>query len=452
MSFLLLLSGLNVPAGTPVAPQYNMSNKTLLVGGSATAIGDTGPTPLSSLSPLPLVHLNVINNVLQNDYLTFVPWYWVVFGWAVITWPTLLRLKDAFIGEAIMVPIAVQLLYIIGAFAIFWLWSIQIALAWPIISYTALNFGGIVLRWREERTGRQQMKSIFSRMVSPEIMNHLLEHPENMRLGGSNRQATVLFSDIRGFTEFSEGLEPEEVTRQLNVYFERMVACVNECKGTMHKFIGDAIMAAWGDIELVSLGPVSDAQNSVRSALLMRQRLRELNIERAEEKLVPIRIGVGLNHGRVQAGMLGSSGRMEFTVIGDAVNVASRLEGMTKEFKTDLAISQSVRDLIGDDFLVRRLGLIQLKGKTEALMVFEVLAEKGDMGQSRMSAGGVARYEEAFDHFLARRFDRAIEGFSACEKDYPGDYCVVSYLKASRVFAATPPPPEWDGRIIMETK
>jgi adenylate cyclase len=262
----------------------------------------------------------------------------------------------------------------------------------------------------------------------------------------------VLFSDIRDYTKFSEGLEAAEVVRQLNDYFERMVGCVTACKGTLHKFIGDAIMAVWGEIEVISLGPKADAENAVRAALLMRLRLRELNDERKEANLTPLRIGIGLNHGVVQAGMLGSSGRMEFTVMGDEVNVASRLEGATKEFKTDLAISESVRDLLGDDFLVRRLGLIQLKGKTSATVVYEVLAEKSDMEQSRMSAGGVARYEEAFTHFLARRFDQAQTGFIACEKDYPNDYCVKIYLKASREFIAAPPPPEWDGRIVMETK
>jgi len=185
---------------------------------------------------------------------------------------------------------------------------------------------------------------------------------------------------------------------------------------------------------------------------MMRRKLRELNEERKTEGLLPLRIGIGLNHGVVQAGMLGSTGRMEFTVMGDEVNTASRLEGMTKEFKTDLAISESVRLLIGDGFLVRRLGLIVLKGKTKPTVVYEVLAEKSDPGESRMTAESVARYEAAFDHFLTRRFTQAEAGFLACEKDYPDDYCIKSYLQASREFSTQPPPPEWDGRIVMETK
>ena len=416
ISFYGLMQNLNdhATSGAPIARDCEIENKTLLIGEAATALGDMGPTPLASRSPLPFAHLNVINNVLQGDYLSFVAWYWVVLGWSLVTWPTLLRLKDAPVGEAVSMPIAVVLLYTLIAFGIFWLWSVQIALAWPVISYGAVNFWGVVLRWREERRGRQQIKQIFSRMVSPEIMNHLLEHPENMKLGGSDRPATILFSDIRDYTKMSEGLVAAEVVRQLNIYFERMVACVTECKGNFHKFIGDAVMAAWGDIEAASQGPKKDAQNAVRSALMMRHKLRELNEERKTDGLLPLRIGIGLNHGVVQAGMLGSTGRMEFTVMGDEVNTASRLEGMTKEFKTDLAISESVLLLIGDGFLVRRLGLIVLKGKSTPTVVYEVLSEKTDLADSRMSVEGVARYEAAFDDFLARRFAQAEAGFQAC--------------------------------------
>jgi adenylate cyclase len=443
----------NHAKGEALPEACQVGKKTLVVGETAVGLTDLGPTPIEASSPLPYTHLNVINNVLNNDYLTFVPWYWVVIGWSLVTWPMLLRLKDAPLGEAVFVPIGLVVLYTICAFGIFWLWSIQIALAWPILSYSAVNFGGVILRWREEKKGRQQIKQVFSRMLSPEVMTHLLDHPENIKMGGSERPVTILFSDIRDYTKFSEGLAPSEVVRQLNIYFERMVDCVQENRGTLHKYIGDAIMAAWGDIAMASLGPKIDAQNGVRSALMMRRKLRELNQERHAEGLGPLRIGMGLNQGEdVLVGLIGASSRSEFTVMGDPVNVASRLEGLTKEFKTDLAISESVRKLIGDDFLVRRLGLIVLKGKTEPTVVYEVLAEKNDMGQSRMTAEAVARYEAAFDHFLARHFADAEAGFLACAKDYPDDYCVENYLQASHDFVSNPPPPDWDGRIVMTTK
>ena len=454
VSFFGLMQNLNdhATSGVPIAKECDIANKTLVIGEAATGLGDMGPTPLTSRSPLPFAHLNVINNVLKGDYLSFVPWYWVVMGWALVTWPTLLRLKDAPLGEAVTMPIAVIVLYNIFAFALFGFWSIQIALTWPVISYFVLNFGGVILRWREEAKGRQQIKQVFSQMLSPEVMGHLLDKPGNIKMGGSKRAVTILFSDIRDYTKFSEGLEEEELVRQLNIYFERMVNCIKECRGTLHKFIGDAIMSVWGDIASATLGVEKDAQNAVRSALMMRDRLRELNEERREQGQVPLRIGIGLNHGDVLVGLIGASSRSEFTVMGDAVNTASRLEGMTKEFKTDLAISESVQHLIGDDFLVRRLGLIVLKGKTKPTVVFEVVAEKDDLSHAKMTVEGVARYEAAFDHFLARHFTEAAAGFAACEKEYPDDYCVKNYLHASREYAANPPPPDWDGRIVMTTK
>jgi adenylate cyclase len=439
--------------GTPLPAVLDLKKKTLVVGEAATALTDLGPTPLQAASPLVYTHLNVINNVLKNDYLTFVPWYWVVFGWVFGTWVTLLRLKDAPLAEAVAVPIGIVIFYIAFAFAIFGFWSIQIALGWPVLSYALLNFGGVVLRWREEQKGRQQLKQLFSSMLSPEVLNHLLEHPENVKLGGSERPVTVLFSDIRGYTKFSEGLDASEVVRQLNVYFDRMIPCVKECRGTFHKYIGDAIMAAWGDIAATSLGPKDDAQNAVRAALMMRRNLRVLNEEREAQGLIPIRIGIGLNHGAgVLVGLIGASSQVEFTVMGDAVNTASRLEGMTKEFKTDFVISDSVRQLIGDEFLCRRVGLIVLMGKTTPTVVYEVIAEKNDMTQAKMTGGAVQHYEEAFDHFLARRFDKAEAGFTACEKEHPDDYCIKSYLKASHDFVAHPPAADWDGRIVMTTK
>jgi len=455
VSFYHLFSALvlHYKQNTPLPPDCDIKNKVLLIGGAAIGLADLGPTPLQAKSPLAFVHLNAINNVLKNDYLTFVPTSWVVIVWLLTTWITLLRLKDAPLAEAVFAPIAVVILFTAVAFALFWLWSIQIALAWPAISYGAVNFWGVVLRWREEQQGREQVKQVFSRMLSPEIMDHLLEHPENIKMGGSERPVTVLFSDIRDYTKFSEGLAPSEVVRQLNIYFERMVTCVKECRGTLHKYIGDAIMAAWGDIADASLGAEKDAQNAVRSALMMRRLLRELNDERQTEGLTPLRIGIGLNFGAdVLVGLIGASSRSEFTVMGDAVNTASRLEGLTKEFKTDLAISESVCDLLGGDFLVRRLGLIVLKGKTKPTVVYEVLAEKKEPAQSKLSIEIIAIYEKAFDDFLARRFKEAETGFLACQKSYPDDYCVNVYLTKSREFSLTPPPPDWDGSIVMTTK
>ena len=400
------------PVAHPIPPESNIAKATLLIGTTAIGTTDLGPTPLQPHSPLVYTHLNVINSVLQNDYISFIPAPWVVSGWLVVTWLTLWRLRRGRLTEAVIAPVAVAGIYIVTAFLLFWWRSILIEIAWPILAYTGVNFGLVVLRWREEQRGREQIKTVFARMLSPQVLGHLMAHPENLKLGGSDRGVTILFSDIRDYTGFSEGLTAAEVVRQLNLYFERMVPCVQDFSGTFHKYIGDAVMAVWGDIADASQGPKKDAQNAVRAALRMRRDLARLNEERTAEGLVPLRIGIGLNHGAVLVGLIGATSRSEFTVMGDAVNTASRLEGMTKLFHTDLAISESVRDLLEDQFLLRRLGLIQLKGKTTATIVFEVLAERQEMGHSRFSEEFVAHYEKAFDAFLQRRFAEAERDFT----------------------------------------
>ena len=294
------------PVHHPVPRASSIANRTLLIGTVATGTTDLGPTPLQPHSPLVYTHLNVINSVLKGDYIHLVPWYAVALGWLAVTWITLFQLRDARLTVAVIAPVVVTLIFAVIAFGIFWWASWLIAMAWPVLAYGGVNFGAVVLRWREEQRGRQQIKQLFSRMLSTEVMDHLLAHPGNLRLGGADRHVTILFSDIRDYTKFSEGLSASEVVRQLNVYFERMVDCVKEYRGTFHKYIGDAVMAAWGDISAASLGPKKDAQNAVRSALLMRKKLRELNAERQADGLTPLRIGIGLNHGDVLVGLIGS--------------------------------------------------------------------------------------------------------------------------------------------------
>ncbi len=453
LSFFWLFKNLqNSESGTPLPKACDIDKKVIFIGEDNDGLTDMGPSPYEGRSALPYVHLDAINNVLRHDYLTIVPQFWVILGWCLVTWGTLFRLQQSILVEAVILPLAVTILYVAIAFAIFGSWSIQIALAWPVISYMTVCFGAIVLRWRDESRGRRELRGIFSRMISPDLMNHLLENPSSLKLGGSKRAVTILFSDIRDYTSISEGLDEEELVRQLNEYFERMVNCVLECGGRIDKFIGDAVMAMWGDLAALSRGNEQDARNAVRAALRMRRELLVLNTERMAANLKPLRIGIGLNHGQVVAGQIGSSSKSEFTVMGDAVNVASRLESLTKEFRTDLAIGESVLPLLGNGFLTRRLGVIQLMGKTTPTLVYEVLAERTDLSLSTMKEETVARYEHALDLFFARRFTEAEAEFAACEVLHPGDYCVERYWQACRTFIHTPPRADWNGRIVMESK
>ena len=242
------------PARHPMPERSQVAKGTLLIGTTAIGTTDLGPTPLEPHSPLVYTHLNVINSVLKNDYISLVPRRSLALGWLLMTWLTLWRLKKARLTEAVIAPVGVGVVYVACAFLLFCWHSILMNIAWPLLAYTSVNFGAVVLRWREEQRGRELIKGIFARMLSPQVLGHLMAHPENLKLGGSDREVTILFSDIRDYTGFSEGLTAAEVVRQLNIYFERMVPCVQENRGTFHKYIGDAVMAVWGTFRMPALG------------------------------------------------------------------------------------------------------------------------------------------------------------------------------------------------------
>jgi adenylate cyclase len=221
---------------------------------------------------------------------------------------------------------------------------------------------------------REKLKDAFGKFVNKEIAEKILKG--EIRLGGERKTAAIFFSDIRSFTSISEALEPEEVVEFLNQYMTRMVNCVNDTKGVVDKFIGDAIMAVWGTP--VSYG--NDTENAVNGALLMRESLREFNNGRGGPKKPVIKIGCGINTGPVLAGQIGSQDKMEYTVIGDAVNLASRIESLNKPFGTDILISEDSYALVKDIFDVHPMEKIMVKGKTQPQQIYAVLSRKDDSG------------------------------------------------------------------------
>lgn len=219
---------------------------------------------------------------------------------------------------------------------------------------------------------RERMKDAFGKFVNKEIAEQVLKG--EIKLGGERKKATVFFSDIRSFTAISEKLEPEEVVEFLNDYMTRMVKCVNDTHGVVDKYIGDAIMAIWG-------APVSrgnDAENSINGALMMRSALLDFNIGRGGDKKPIIKIGSGIHTGFLLAGQIGSNERMEYTVIGDTVNLASRIESLNKPFGTDILISADTYKEVSDLFRVEPMKKIMVKGKSEPQEVFAVLGRFDD--------------------------------------------------------------------------
>jgi len=236
----------------------------------------------------------------------------------------------------------------------------------------------------------------------------------------------------------------------LNEYFELMVGSVNQHQGTLHKFIGDAVMAVWGDV--VSHSPVEDAQRAVRAALQMGTLVDGLNRRWAEEGKPPFNIGVGLNFGEVVVGNIGATQRREFTVIGDAVNLASRIEGLTKHYHHRVLVGESLAAMLENLFLIRSVANLVVMGKTKPVRVYAILAEYGTEEAGQFSASWLLRYEEAYRAFIGRDFKGAETRFRACLEQMPDDFLCQHYAEACARFIVQPPPEDWDATVAMKEK
>ncbi len=214
---------------------------------------------------------------------------------------------------------------------------------------------------------RERIKDAFGKFVNRQMADIVMS--KDVKLGGERRDVAVFFSDIRSFTEMSEKMDPEDCVGFLNSYMSRMVSCVYRSRGIVDKYIGDAIMAIWG----VPVSSGDDAFNAVNAALMMRERLIELNSTRGTEKRPLIRIGVGIHYGPVLAGQIGSEDRMEYTVIGDTVNLASRIESLNKAFLTDILVTEETADLVDDRIRLHPMDKIKVKGKRKPLQIYAVL-------------------------------------------------------------------------------
>ncbi len=287
-----------------------------------------------------------------------------------------------------------------------------------------------------------KIRNIFQLYVPKDVIEEYFQNPESM-LVGSNRLVSILFSDIRGFTTISEGMEPDDLVNSLNRYFALMVDTLMERGGVIDKYIGDAIMAIFG----APTKHKDDALRSVLAGLEMAKSLDLFNQEQKRRGKPEFRIGVGINYGVVTVGNIGCERKMNYTVIGDPVNLASRLEGQTKTYHQPILITQAVRDRVKDEVPCRQVDKIAVKGKREGVSVFT----------ARLSLTGAEAkawpiHEEAVAKYYRRDFKAASEGFREVLSILEDDFLASLYLDRARELSRNPPPPEWDGVEVLTEK
>ncbi|MGB3613843.1 MAG: adenylate/guanylate cyclase domain-containing protein, partial [Elainellaceae cyanobacterium] len=299
-------------------------------------------------------------------------------------------------------------------------------------------YGALVVM--DDISDEKRLKSTMYRYMSQEVAEQLLNSGE-LRLGGDRKEVSVLFSDIRSFTSIAETMDAEELVIMLNDYFETMVDAVMAYKGTLDKYIGDAIMAVFGS----PLALEDHAWRAVQTSVEMRHRLEAFNHLRAEQQQPPIRIGIGINSGSVISGNIGSSKRMEFTAIGDGVNLGARLESATKQYGCDIVISESTYRPCADQVWALELDRIRVKGKEEPVAIYHLVALKSD-DLTPTEQQRIDLYTAGRDYYLRRQFTKAMGKFGEILEDLDcNDKAAAAQLKRCQHWLENPPPEEWDG-------
>lgn len=392
------------------------NNKIVLVGALAPDLHDEYFTPSSggwAVSGVE-IHANLIESFLQNKALKEIldPRinFLIIFGLSFIAALLIFNLR---LRIALPLFLPYVFAYLIATF-VFFKKGVILSIFYPIVVLGLTYISGLVLRYLLIKEEKRKLRKYFSLYVAKDVVDEILAHPEKIKLGGETKYLTILFSDIRGFTAISETMEAKSLVDLLNKYLTAMAKIILENRGVVDKFIGDAIMAFWGAPLLLK----NHAEAAVRTALLMSRQLKEYNKEWEKIGYPEIKIGIGLNTGEAVVGNIGSYERFDYTVIGDNVNLSSRLEGLTKFYGVNIIISDSTAEEVKDKFVLRQIDCVAVKGKVKAVKIYEVMGFKDEENYFKELK---EKYASGFGLYLKKEWLTAKKVFEEILAKYPED-------------------------------
>jgi len=413
----------------------------VLVGTTAEGLYDLRATPVSSVFPGVEVQANVISSLLDQEFIVEPPWapglnLLVVLGVGVI-----MALVLPLLGPKLLVVISITLCLTYTVLN-YWLWleyRFVIDLATPNLMFVMVAFINLGSGFFYEALSRRKLKSVFEYYLPPARVEEMVRNPEgNYAVDGESRELTVLFCDIRNFTAIAETLKADSVKRMLNTYLTPMTRIIFDYKGTIDKYVGDMIIAFWG-------APVMDPdhrRNAVTAAMEMLKAVQSMQTVLAEQGWPSIDVGIGLNSGMMNVGDMGSEYRREYTVIGDAVNLGSRLEGLTKYYGTSLIVSEFTKQGL-DDIPMRPLDKVRVKGRKESVTIYQPVACTRDAQEDVMRE--LEAYNKARTAYLARDWTGAIRRFERLQKIFGECRLYWIYIQRARRFREHEVSVDWDG-------
>jgi adenylate cyclase len=428
-------------------PAEKFRNKIVIVGATAVGIFDLRVTPFGATYPGVEIHATVIDNILHQNFLQYSSLIRFIDILAIIAFGLIIglllpRLRPvtgifAFL-MAIIAYLAINLFF-------FFYYNIWMNLTYPLLTMLTIYIGITIYHYITEEREKKKIRGAFQYYLTASVINEMLKDPTKLKLGGDKKDLSVLFSDIRGFTTISEKLTPEELVHLLNEYLTAMTDIVFKYDGTLDKYMGDAIMAVFG----APVDQPDHARRACLTALDMMSQLRLLQKKWREEGKPVLNIGVGVNSGDMVVGNMGSQMRFDYTVMGDMVNLGSRLEGINKEYGSNIIISEFTYDAVKDFMCCRELDWVRVKGKKMPVKIYELLGEKKEESKWKEL---VDKFEAGLVLYRDSKWDEAIAAFQKVLAIRPEDAASLIYVERCNNLQENPPPAPWDGVFTMTKK
>jgi len=425
----------------------HLANRIILIGTTAPGLNDLRATPIRSDYPGVEAHANVIASILDGKFKQrpdYAPGYDVL---QILVIGAILILALSYLK-----PLPSMLFTLVSGVGVIWFnfWAYRsLDLILPVATLLLLMLSLFILNvawgyWFEFRKGRA-ITSLFGEYVAPELVEVMAEDPENYSMEGEKRDITIMFADVRNFTTISESLEANTLREYINRYLTDVSEDIRGNRGTLDKYIGDCVMAFWG-----APVPLQDhAARAVGTALQMLKTAKRLNEEYIERGWPPLKIGIGVNTGEARVGDMGSKIRRAYTVMGDPVNLASRLEGLTKEYGVSLAVGEETMRA-APQFAYRELDRVRPKGKNEPVAIYEPICLETELDATMRRS--LAQWHEALALYREQKWDKSAAILRELYDAYPDEWLYDIFLESIEEFRANPPGPDWDGVTTFKTK
>ncbi len=423
-----------------------LADSIALTGLTAAGTSDIGAIPIHKAYARVGTYHNTINTIVQKKFINKVPLpvnFFIMLIVALVTGFVIQRLNAKRSLITIAVSFVVLNLVVMLLFDFLFLWFQQVGIALSMIFPSFVIVG---IKFMKEESQKRFIKGAFSYYLSPSVIEEIIKDPGSLELGGEDREITIFFSDIKSFSTISEKLTAQQLVKRLNEYLTEMTDIILKYNGTVDKYIGDAIMAFYGAPIVMEDHPLKACMAVVE----MKRRLRELQESWRKAGLEEIYCRMGVNSGKATVGNMGSRTRMDYTAMGDAVNLASRLEGANKFYETSAMISGSTYEKVKDRLETRHLDIIRVVGKSEPVSIYELMAEKGSLPDKVYDM--LEKYNKGREHFVRQDWKEARQMFRQGLKVIPDDGPCRVYVERCETYMKSPPKKGWDGVYVLKAK